>query len=60
MARDCLWIGGEAPLSKMLIAPSGSSRGSCCQAVAVPGPIAKLLCRPPSCHWIWPVLGSRS
>ena len=39
---------GSAPLSKKVIAPSGCSRASCCQAVATPGPSLKLLCLPPS------------
>ena len=50
--RDWLCTVGEAPLSKMLNVPFASSRGSCCQAVAVPGPKVKLECLPPSCQLI--------
>ncbi len=58
--RDWGCTVGEEPLSKMLIAPSGSSRGSCCQAVRVAAAPPKLECLPPSCQRIRPVAGSRS
>ena len=60
MPRDWLFTAGEAPLSKMLIEPSESSRGSCCQAVLVAGAILKLLRLPPRRHEIRPPRASRS
>jgi hypothetical protein len=58
--RENFSTGGAAPLSKIVIVPSGRRRASCCQANLTPAPSLKSLFLPPSRQTTFFVLRSIS